>query len=121
MSDLQVQNLRRAFGSVVALDGISFNVADGEFFCLLGPSASGKTTTLRAIAGLEELEAGRVLFGGSDVTKAPVQGRGVGAERNRRTRSIGVASAPPRRLLALLYDASQLRRRAWALVAVPSK
>ena len=77
MSDLQVKSLRRTFGSVVALDEMSFDVADGEFFCLLGPSSSGKTTTLRAIAGLEELERGEVRFAGEDVTDAPVQGRGM--------------------------------------------
>ncbi len=77
MSDLKVQNLRRLFGSVVALDDVSFDVAEGEFFCLLGPSSSGKTTTLRAIAGLEELTRGEVLFAGRNVTRAPVQGRGM--------------------------------------------
>jgi len=75
MSDLKVEGLRRAFGDVQALDGIEFDVAEGEFFCLLGPSSSGKTTTLRSIAGLEELQAGKVIFGGRDVTHAPVQGR----------------------------------------------
>ncbi len=77
MSDLKVSNLRRVFGSVVALDDISFEVPEGQFFCLLGPSSSGKTTTLRAIAGLEELESGAVQFAGQDVTTAPVQGRGM--------------------------------------------
>ena len=77
MSELKVSGLRRLFGSVVALDDMSFDVGDGEFFCLLGPSSSGKTTTLRAISGLEELEAGKVEFAGEDVTNAPVQGRGI--------------------------------------------
>ena len=77
MSHLKVDNLRRTFGKVVALDGMSFDVAEGEFFCLLGPSSSGKTTTLRAISGLEELEHGRVHFAGRDVTDQPVQGRGI--------------------------------------------
>ncbi len=77
MSDLKVQNLRRTFGSVTALDDMSFSVAEGEFFCILGPSSSGKTTTLRAIAGLEELDTGAVQFAGQDVTSAPVQGRGM--------------------------------------------
>ena len=77
MSDLKVENLHRVFGSVVALDGMSFDIADGEFFCLLGPSSSGKTTTLRSIAGLEQLEGGSVHFAGEDVTDAPVQGRGM--------------------------------------------
>ena len=77
MSELKVKGLRRSFGKVVALDDITFDVADGEYFCLLGPSSSGKTTTLRAIAGLEDLEAGSVRFAGKDVTNAPVQGRGM--------------------------------------------
>ena len=77
MSDLKVQNLRRKFGSVVALDDMTFDVNAGEFFCLLGPSSSGKTTTLRAISGLEELSGGSVHFAGRDVTTAPVQNRGI--------------------------------------------
>ncbi len=77
MSELRVRNLRREFGSVVALQDMTFDVADGEYFCLLGPSSSGKTTTLRAIAGLEELTNGSVEFAGQDVTNAPVQGRGM--------------------------------------------
>ncbi len=77
MSELLVQNLHRHFGTTVALDGMSFDVADGEFFCLLGPSSSGKTTSLRAIAGLEELKQGTVTFAGRNVTTAPVQNRGM--------------------------------------------
>jgi multiple sugar transport system ATP-binding protein len=77
VSELIVDGVRRRFGRTVALDGMSFDVADGEFFCLLGPSSSGKTTTLRAIAGLEELEGGRVRFAGRDITDDPVQGRGM--------------------------------------------
>ncbi|MEM9577627.1 MAG: ABC transporter ATP-binding protein [Pseudomonadota bacterium] len=77
MSELQVKTLRREFGNVVALEDMSFDVADGEFFCLLGPSSSGKTTTLRAISGLEELKGGEVWFDGQDRTNAPVQNRGM--------------------------------------------
>ncbi len=77
MSELKVRDLHRKFGSVTALEGMSFDVAEGEFFCLLGPSSSGKTTTLRAVAGLEELTGGTVHFAGQDVTGAPVQGRGM--------------------------------------------
>lgn len=77
MSELQVKNLRREFGSVVALEDMSFDVAEGEFFCLLGPSSSGKTTTLRAISGLEELKGGEVWFDGKNVTEAAVQNRGM--------------------------------------------
>ncbi|MEM6889245.1 MAG: ABC transporter ATP-binding protein [Pseudomonadota bacterium] len=77
MSELKVQNLRREYGSVVALQDMTFDVAEGEFFCLLGPSSSGKTTTLRAISGLEELVGGKVLFEGNDMSDAPVQNRGM--------------------------------------------
>ncbi len=77
MSQLLVNNLSRNFGAVQALDGVSFSVEQGEFFCLLGASSAGKTTTLRAIAGLEELSAGSVNFNGQDLTHAPVQGRGM--------------------------------------------
>jgi len=77
LSELRVKNLRREFGSVVALQDMSFEVAEGEFFCLLGPSSSGKTTTLRAISGLEDLEQGVISFDGQDVTNAPVQNRGM--------------------------------------------
>ena len=77
MAQLRVMDLVRRFGAVTALDGMSFTVEDGEFFCVLGPSSAGKTTTLRAIAGLEELERGTVAFDGRDITRAPVQGRGM--------------------------------------------
>jgi multiple sugar transport system ATP-binding protein len=77
MTELQVAGLAKRYGDVVALDGLDLEVAAGEFFVILGPSAAGKTTTLRAIAGLERADAGRVLFAGRDVTAAPVQGRGM--------------------------------------------
>ena len=77
MSDLRVDNLHLKFGNVTALDGISFDVAEGEFFCLLGPSASGKTSTLRSISGLEAFSDGAVHFAGEDISNAPVQGRGI--------------------------------------------
>lgn len=77
MTDLRLDHLVKHYGRVVALDGLSIDVRAGEFYCLLGPSAAGKTTTLRAIAGLEKLNEGRVHFGGRDITDAPVQGRGM--------------------------------------------
>jgi multiple sugar transport system ATP-binding protein len=77
VTDLRVEGLVKRYGRVTALDGASFEVQAGEFFALLGPSAAGKTTTLRAVAGLERPDAGRVRFAGRDVTDAPVQGRGM--------------------------------------------
>lgn len=75
MSMLSITELVKPFNDLTALDGLSFTVEDGEFFALLGPSASGKTTTLRAICGIESLDSGRVMFDGVDMTHAPVQGR----------------------------------------------
>jgi iron(III) transport system ATP-binding protein len=61
---ITVRNLTKRFeGGIVAVGGISFDVADGEFLTLLGPSGCGKTTTLRLIAGLETPDGGAIAFG----------------------------------------------------------
>jgi multiple sugar transport system ATP-binding protein len=67
MSHVELQNITKNFPGVTALDNVSFDVKDGEFFVLLGPTGAGKTTTLRVIAGLEQHEAGAVLFDGETV------------------------------------------------------
>lgn len=67
--DLELRNLRKRFGSFVAVDGVSLQIAKGQFVCLLGPSGCGKTTTLRCIAGLEEPDDGDILIGGREVTR----------------------------------------------------
>ncbi|MCG8360147.1 MAG: ABC transporter ATP-binding protein [Kiloniellales bacterium] len=74
---LLLDGIVKRFGDVSALSGLELEVEPGEFFVILGPSAAGKTTTLRVAAGLERPDAGRVLFGGRDLTDAPVQGRGM--------------------------------------------
>ncbi len=63
MPRLSVQNLSKRFGEVCALDGISFDVEDGELVTLLGPSGCGKSTTLFAIAGLDRPTGGRIMLG----------------------------------------------------------
>ncbi len=77
MAELTVRGLVKRYGKVMALAGVDLEVAAGEFFVILGPSAAGKTTTLRTIAGLERPDAGRIAFAGQDVTEAPIQGRGM--------------------------------------------
>ena len=62
MAVVKIRNLVKHFGKVVAVNNVSFEVADGEFFALLGPSGCGKTTTLRCIAGLETPESGDILI-----------------------------------------------------------
>jgi len=75
MSDLVIAGLHKRFGAVAALDGVDLAIEAGEFFVVLGPSAAGKTTLLRSIAGLERPDVGRVVFGGQDMTDRPVRGR----------------------------------------------
>lgn len=64
MADVRVESITKRFRSIVALNDVSFEVLDGEFFVLLGPTGAGKTTTLRVIAGLEEQDGGQIYFDG---------------------------------------------------------
>ena len=68
MGTVEAHGLRKSFGEVQALDGVDLDVPDGSFFVVLGPSGAGKTTTLRAIAGLEKLDGGSVHLDGRDAT-----------------------------------------------------
>ncbi len=68
---LQVDNLRKTYGSFQAVKGVSFQVAEGEVFALIGPNGAGKTTTLRVIATLLTLSGGDVTMDGFDLKKHP--------------------------------------------------
>ena len=74
---VELEKVTKQYGSVVAVDNVSFRVNRGELFVLLGPSGCGKTTTLRIVAGLETPDLGRVLFDGKDVTSVPARKRNV--------------------------------------------
>jgi ABC-2 type transport system ATP-binding protein len=67
---LELRGLTRHYGSVTALDDLSFTVPAGEVVGFLGPNGAGKTTTMRAVFGLVDLEAGSVHWGGDDVGQA---------------------------------------------------
>lgn len=68
MAQLALDKVTKTFGAVTALDEMSLDVADGEFFVLLGPTGAGKTTTLRLLAGLDKPTAGTVRIDGQDVS-----------------------------------------------------
>ena len=70
MAVVRVDGLVKRFGSVAAIDGVSFTIAEREFFSLVGPSGCGKTTTLRCVAGLESGDEGRIEIAGRDVFDA---------------------------------------------------
>jgi iron(III) transport system ATP-binding protein len=80
--DLLVGGLSKRFplpsGDIVAVDNVSFEVSEAEFFTMLGPSGCGKTTTLRMIAGLETPSAGTIRFAGEDYTRVDARHRNIG-------------------------------------------
>ena len=86
---LSVVDLRKSYGDVKAVDGVSFEVGRGEIFGLLGPNGAGKTTTIEMLEGLQQARCGRrrrVL--GIDVAAQPGRSRSGSASSSRRPRSI---------------------------------
>ncbi|NVP55302.1 ABC transporter ATP-binding protein [Mycoplana rhizolycopersici] len=72
---LRIESVAKNFGPVVAVDGVSIDVLENEFFALLGPSGCGKTTLLRMLAGFETPSAGRILLEGRDISPLPPEKR----------------------------------------------
>ena len=70
-SILEIHNLKKRYGDLVAVDGISFDVKRQEIFGILGPNGAGKTTTLEMIETLRPIDSGQVLLDGIDITKEP--------------------------------------------------
>jgi len=78
MSFLSIQNLHKNYGSTSIFSDINAEIQQGEFVTLLGPSGCGKSTLLRCIAGLTEVNGGRILLGGEDLVPLAPQKRGIG-------------------------------------------
>jgi putative spermidine/putrescine transport system ATP-binding protein len=78
VSQLELQQLRKVFGQVVAVDSLDLEIDRGELVSLVGPSGGGKPTTLRMVAGLLDVDRGRILLEGRDVTHDPANRRGMG-------------------------------------------
>jgi multiple sugar transport system ATP-binding protein len=77
MADVVLERVEKRFAEVLAVAGIDLTVHDQEFLILVGPSGCGKTTTLRMIAGLEEVTSGDIRIGGRSVTHLPPRDRDI--------------------------------------------
>jgi putative spermidine/putrescine transport system ATP-binding protein len=77
-AELRVEGVTKRFGEVLALDGVSLEVAEGELLTILGPSGSGKTTLLKVVAGFEAPDAGTVRVDGAEITALPPARRDIG-------------------------------------------
>ena len=77
MAGLEIDQAYKAFGPTVVLNGVSLQVAEGEFCVIVGASGCGKSTLLRAIAGLEQLDSGSISIGGRRVDALPPAERGI--------------------------------------------
>lgn len=77
MAEIRLEGIRKVFGDFVAVQETNLTIADREFLVLLGPSGCGKSTLLRCIAGLEQVNGGRVFIGGQEVTDLPPRKRGI--------------------------------------------
>jgi spermidine/putrescine transport system ATP-binding protein len=74
---VRFEGVTKRFGKLVAVDNVTLDVGEGEFFALLGPSGCGKTTLLRMLAGFETPDEGRILIDGVDVSRTPPNKRPV--------------------------------------------
>ncbi len=68
---LQISDVKKAFGNLHALDGVTFNVGEKEVHILIGPNGSGKTTLINVISGFYKADTGRIAFAGKDITGLP--------------------------------------------------
>ncbi|MEW5818130.1 MAG: ABC transporter ATP-binding protein [Spirochaetota bacterium] len=77
MAKVELQNITKRFGKVTAIENVNLTIQDGEFFCLLGASGAGKSTTINIISGIEKADNGKVLINDRDITAAFPQERDI--------------------------------------------
>ena len=73
MAGVSLRGVRKEFGDLEVIHGVSMDIADGEFVVILGPSGCGKSTLLRMVAGLEVITAGEIAIGGGGGNRPPPQ------------------------------------------------
>jgi branched-chain amino acid transport system ATP-binding protein len=102
---LSIQNLQVAYGNILALQGISVDVHEGEIVSLIGANGAGKSTLLRAISGVVAVRSGKITFGSTDLRKVPAH----------RIVELGVAHVPEGRgIFANLTVLENLKLATWS-------
>jgi len=108
---LSVENLRSGYGRIEALHGVSLDVATGEIVTLVGANGAGKTTSLRAISGVQPISSGRICFDGRSIERTPAHERV----------ALGIAQVPEgRQLFASLSVEDNLKLGAWSRRTIAS-
>src|SRR6266853_2859 len=69
------EHLTKSYGGLIAVNDLSLDITQGQFFAFLGPNGAGKTTTIKLLAGLLKPTSGRAFIGGYDIQKNPVEAR----------------------------------------------
>ena len=102
---LSIENLHVAYGNILALQGVSVEVREGEIVTLIGANGAGKSTLLRAISGIVPIRSGRITFGSSDLGSIPAH----------RIVELGVAHVPEGRgIFANLTVQENLKLATWS-------
>ena len=110
---IQVRDLRKSYNGLVAVDGISFEVHQGEIFGMLGPNGAGKTTTVEILEGLRDLDSGEAYIAGLDVTKNSKRVKGmIGVQLQQNAFFDNLNLRETLQLFATLYDSEMLPEEA---------
>ena len=70
---LKLENVKKSYDGTTVLDGINLEIEDGEIVSILGPSGCGKTTLLNLILGITDIDGGKIISNGEDMTECPME------------------------------------------------